>query len=40
MTATRHDLMQWVMAALSDLGGEAHIVRIAKHIWENHEKDL
>ncbi len=40
MTATRNDLMAWVLKALDDLGGEAKIVKIAKHIWDNHEKDL
>jgi len=40
MSVTRNDLMPWILTALNDLGGEAKIVTIAKHIWDNHEKDL
>jgi hypothetical protein len=38
--ATKADLQEWVMAALRALGGEAHLARIAEHIWLNHEADL
>jgi len=37
---TKSDLKNWVLTALRDLGGSARVVEIAKHIWENHEKDL
>ena len=31
---------KWVYEALTACGGEASIVQIAKHIWENHETEL
>ncbi|MGR3551859.1 hypothetical protein [Pseudooceanicola sp.] len=34
------DLQEWVIQALRALGGEAHLARIAEHIWNNHERDL
>ncbi len=38
--ATRQDLMDWVVDALRDNGGEASIVEIARHIWNHREDDL
>ena len=38
--STKADLQEWVIEALRDLGGEAHLARIAEHIWNNHESDL
>lgn len=38
--ATKADLKDWIVAALRDLGGEATIVAVARHIWESHEADL
>ncbi len=38
--ATREDLQEWVIQALRALGGQARIVHICKHIWENHEAEL
>lgn len=38
--ATRGDLMPWILKALNDVGGEAKIVQVARHIWDNHEDDL
>jgi len=38
--ATASDLDRWVIEALTDLGGEAPVPRIAQHIWENHEAEL
>ncbi|MYZ49129.1 hypothetical protein [Propylenella binzhouense] len=40
MSVTRSDLTPWILTALNDLGGEAKIVTIAKHIWDKHENDL
>ena len=36
----RAKLKDWIIEALSSLGGTAQIVPICKHIWENHEKEL
>lgn len=36
----RDDLQQWVEDALKDYGGKARLVDVAKHNWDNHEKDL
>jgi len=38
--ASRQDLMDWVHEAIGSLGGEASIVGVAKHIWEQHEDEL
>ncbi|WP_197918258.1 hypothetical protein [Thiosulfatihalobacter marinus] len=38
--STKADLQEWVSQALRDLGGEAHLARIAEHIWNHHEDDL
>jgi hypothetical protein len=38
--ATKADLQEWVMEALRDLGGEAHLARIAEQIWIKHESEL
>lgn len=37
---TRTILMDWLVEALRSRGGEAHLVQIAKSIWEKHEADL
>lgn len=37
--ATRDNLKQWVLEALSDLGPST-VPRIAQHIWEHHEAEL
>lgn len=37
--ASRDDLKSWVLEALIDLKS-AHVPVVAKHIWDNHEKDL
>lgn len=36
----RTRLKQWVLDALSALGGSAQIAPICKHIWEAHEPEL
>ncbi|WP_211108803.1 hypothetical protein [Azospirillum baldaniorum] len=36
----RSVLMDWVRDALVAHGGQARIVQVSKHIWENHEKKL
>jgi hypothetical protein len=38
--AQKSDLEHWVLNALRDLGGEAPLVRVAEHIWSNHESEL
>ncbi len=38
--ATKHDLEQRIVEAPNELGGEAHLTRIAEHIWKSHEADL
>ncbi len=37
---TNEDLDNWVLEALDSLGGEGHIVEIAKYIWENKRSEL
>jgi hypothetical protein len=37
---SRRDLLEWVAEALSELGGSAPVVEIAKVIWKKHEGDL
>ena len=36
----RDDLKDWVLSAVRANGGEATLVQVAKHIWENHRDDL
>lgn len=38
--ATRHDLADWVFAAVRDNDGRASIIDVAKHIWSHHETEL
>ena len=38
--ATRDDLKTWVLEALRFHGGQASIIDVAKHIWNNHEAEL
>ena len=38
--ANREDLCEWVIQALRENGGRAHIVPICKFIWKNHENEL
>ncbi len=38
--ATRQDLMDWVVDALRDNGGQASIVEIARHMWNHREDEL
>ena len=38
--ATRDDLQDWVIAAVSANGGSASIVQAAEYIWKHHESDL
>lgn len=38
--ATKHDLSDWVHAALKELGGTGRLVDVAKAIWKNHEAEL
>jgi hypothetical protein len=38
--ATKQDLSFWTIDALQALGGSAHHVRVAEHLWSNHEDEL
>jgi hypothetical protein len=38
--ATKHDLKEWVVEALTAHRGSAHHIEVAKHIWANHRADL
>ena len=38
--ATRHDLQEWLVDALSAHGGSATIVQVCEHVWANHENGL
>ncbi|MFN0262441.1 hypothetical protein ACKTEK_01045 [Tepidamorphus sp. 3E244] len=38
--ATKDDLKTWVLEALRFHGGTAKLVRVAEHIWQNHNKEL
>lgn len=37
---TKDDLKDWVVAALRAQGGSAHLLDIAKWLWDNHEQEL
>ena len=36
----KENLKPWVLAAIDAHGGEATVVDVAKHIWDNHEDAL
>ncbi|WP_298809873.1 hypothetical protein [uncultured Sphingomonas sp.] len=36
----REQMQLWVRESLGELGGEAKIIDVAKHIWLRHEDDL
>lgn len=38
--ATKDDLCDWVIEALSAHGGRARIVEICKYIWQHYENEL
>lgn len=38
--ATRADLQQWVVDAVTVHGGSATALEVARHIWQHHEDDL
>lgn len=38
--AAKHDLQDWIIDALTSLGGSAKLVVIAKTIWAAHESEL
>ena len=38
--ANKSDLKIWVVEALKDHGGKAHIVSICKFIWDKYESEL
>ncbi len=38
--ATKHDVTDWVIAALKTLGGRGSLVAVAKEIWRKHESEL
>jgi hypothetical protein len=37
---TQGQLLPWVVDALKANGGRAKLVKVAKHIWDNHETEL
>jgi len=38
--ATRNDLQDWVIDAIKAGGGSETLVKVAKHVWNNHEKEI
>jgi len=40
MATDKKRLQQWIVEALTELGGSASIVDVCKHIWNSHESDL
>jgi len=38
--ATKESLRKWVLEALSELGGPATVIDVARHVWAHHEDDL
>ena len=38
--ASKHDLGDWLVAALRDRGGSARIADICGYVWDHHEEDL
>jgi len=38
--ATKHDLVDWVYAAVKRAGGSATLVEVARDIWAHHEAEL
>ncbi len=40
MMKTRLDLCDWIVNALTDLGGSAQIKKVANHIWEHHDSEI
>ncbi|MBA3486811.1 MAG: hypothetical protein H0T88_06435 [Lysobacter sp.] len=38
--ATKHDVTDWVVAALKRLGGRGSLVKVAQEIWKHHESEL
>ncbi|WP_458791647.1 hypothetical protein [Yoonia sp. MH D7] len=38
--ADKSDLQEWVIDGLKANGGEVHLSKVAKYIWDNHEADL
>lgn len=38
--ADKRDLREWVLRAVTELGGSATVVQVAEWIWWHHEQDL
>lgn len=38
--ATKHDVTDWVAAALKVLGGRGSLIEVAREIWKKHEAEL
>lgn len=38
--ASKADLVDWVNEALTNAGGTASLLYVAKHIWDHREKEL
>ena len=38
--AKRADLIDWLLEALTFLGGKSQIVPVCRYVWDNHEAEL
>jgi hypothetical protein len=38
--ATKNDLVDWVVEALTELGGTGSILQVSRAVWRRHEDDL
>jgi hypothetical protein len=38
--ATKFDLRNWIVIALTQLGGEGTVTQVCQKVWEQHESDL
>ena len=37
---TKHDVTDWVVGALKELGGRGSLIEVARQIWKSHEPEL
>lgn len=38
--ASKHDLKEWILEALHELGGSGTVVDVCQVVWRRHEGDL
>lgn len=38
--ATKHDLQNWVLKALDDLGGSGSVTEVCRAVWNRREQEL